>query len=152
ILAEVYDLLHHGLGLDFPELAQLFGQWYQGELNSFLVEITAQVLRKKDARTGKYLVEMILDVARSKGTGKWTSQEAMDLQEPLMTIDAAVSMRDLSSHESERQQAARLYPLQLPSFAGERKAFVEQVKNACQAATVLAYAQGFAMLHRADQA
>jgi 6-phosphogluconate dehydrogenase len=152
IIAEVYDLLHHGLGLGFPELAEVFDQWHKSELNSFLVEITAQVLRKKDPKTDKYLVEMILDVARAKGTGKWTSQEAMDQQEPLLTIDAAVSMRDLSAHETERREAAKLLRPSLPTFTGERKQFLGQLKNACHAATILTYIQGFALLRRADQA
>jgi 6-phosphogluconate dehydrogenase len=151
ILSEVYDLLHHGLGLSFPELADLFDQWHKGELNSFLVEITAEILRKKDPKTGKYLVEMILDVARSKGTGKWTSQEAMDVQVPLPTIDAAVSMRDLSSHEKERLEAAKLLRPTMPPFAGERKQFIEQARGAVYAATMLTYAQGFALLRRAEE-
>src|SRR6476620_4247831 len=99
LLAEVYDLCRRGLGMSAPELADLFGRWHQGELNSFLVEITAQVFRKADPKTGKPLVDVILDVARQKGTGKWTSQEAMDLQVPLLTIDAAVALRDLSAYK-----------------------------------------------------
>ena len=91
LLAEVYDLLHRGIGLTNPELADLFDRWHQGELNSFLMEITAKIFRKIDPKTGKHLVDVILDVARQKGTGKWTSQEAMDLQVPLLTIDAAVA-------------------------------------------------------------
>jgi 6-phosphogluconate dehydrogenase len=151
LLAETYDLMHHSLGMGFPEMAEVFEQWHKSELNSFLVEITAQVLRKKDPKPGKFLVEMILDVARAKGTGKWTSQEAMDQQEPVLTIDAAVSMRDLSAHETERRQAAQLLALNLPAFAGDRKQLLAQLKNACLAATVLTYAQGFALLRRADQ-
>src|SRR5205807_3033812 len=98
-------------GLTNPDLADLFDRWHQGELNSFLVEITATIFRKLDPKTGKHLVDVILDVARQKGTGKWTSQEAMDLQVPLLTIDAAVALRDMSAYDTERRQAASLYPI-----------------------------------------
>jgi 6-phosphogluconate dehydrogenase len=151
LLSEAYDLLHNSAGLSFPEMADVFDQWHNGELNSFLVEITAKILRKQDPMTGKYLVEVISDVARSKGTGKWTSQEAMDLQVPLLTIDAAVSMRDLSGHETERLAAAKVLRPALPSFSGDRQQFVQQVRNACYCATIITYAQGFALLRRADE-
>ena len=151
LIGEVYDLLHRGLGLTNPELADLFGQWHQGELNSFLVEITAQIFRKIDPKTGKHLVDVILDVGRQKGTGKWTSQEAMDLQVPLMTIDAAVAIRDISGYEAERSRASKLLAVSGPTFSGDKSAFIEQLRQATYAAILITYAQGFAMLRKADQ-
>jgi len=151
LLGEIYDLLRRGIGLSNPELADMFDRWHQGELNSFLVEITGKIFRKIDPKTGKHLVDMVLDVARSKGTGKWTSQEAMDLQAPLMTIDAAVSLRDMSAYDNERKQASKLYPVAGALFSGNKEAFVEQAKNATYTAIMMAYAQGFAMLRKADQ-
>jgi 6-phosphogluconate dehydrogenase len=151
LLGEVYDLLHRGAGLTNPELADLFDRWHQGDLNSFLMEITASIFRKIDPKTGKHLIDVILDVARQKGTGKWTSQEAMDLQVPLLTIDAAVALRDMSAYEAERAQAANLYKIAPAPFSGDRAKFLEQVQNATYTATLVTYAQGFAMLRKADQ-
>lgn len=151
LLAEVYDLLHRGLGMKHAELADLFDSWHRGELSSFLVEITAKILRKMDPKSNQPLVEMILDVARQKGTGKWTSQEAMDLQLPLLTIDAAVSMRDISAYDGERTQASKLYAITGTPIAEDKAAFQKRVGNAAYAAILLTYAQGFAMLRKATQ-
>jgi 6-phosphogluconate dehydrogenase len=151
ILAESYDLLHRGLDMGNPELAKVYDQWNRAELNSFLVEITAKVFRKMDAKTGKHLVDMVLDVARQKGTGKWTSQEAMDLQVPLLAIDAAVGLRDMSAYHEERGAASRLLHGAHGAFGGDVKAFVQHLENACYAAFVTTYAQGFAMLRRASE-
>src|SRR5438876_3212822 len=141
LLGEVYDLLHRGAGLTNPQLADLFDRWHQGELNSFLMEITAKIFRKLDPKTGKHLVDVILDVARQKGTGKWTSQEAMDLQVPLLTIDAAVALRDMSAYDTERAQASKLLP-GVATFQGDRLIFLEQVRHAAFASILLTYAQG----------
>ncbi len=150
LLAEVYDILHRGAGLTNPELADLFQSWHDGELNSFLVEITAKIFRKLDPKTGKHLVDVILDVARQKGTGKWTSQEAMDLQVPLMTIDAAVSSRDISAYDVERMQASKVYAGIGTNWSGDRAALQTIARNATYAAVLLIYAQGFAMLRKAS--
>jgi 6-phosphogluconate dehydrogenase len=151
LLAEVYDLLHRGVGLTNPELAEVFERWHQGELNSFLMEITAKIFRKIDPKTGKHLVDVILDVARQKGTGKWTDQEAMDLQVPMLTIEAAVALRDISAYDAERAQAAKLLKIAAASFGGDRAKFLEQIRNAAYIAILLTYAQGFAMLRKATQ-
>jgi 6-phosphogluconate dehydrogenase len=151
LLAEVYDLVHRGIGLTNPELADLFERWHQGELNSYLMEITAKIFRKIDAKTGKHLVDVILDVARQKGTGKWTDQEAMDLQVPLLTIDAAVALRDISAYDAERAQAAKLLQIAAAPFGGDRAKFLEQIRNAAYTAILVTYAQGFSMLRRATQ-
>jgi 6-phosphogluconate dehydrogenase len=151
LLAEVYDLLHRGVGLTNPELADLFERWHQGELNSFLMEITAKIFRKIDPETGKYLVDVILDVARQKGTGKWTEQEAMDLHVPMLTIDAAVALRDISAYDAERAQAAKLLQIAAAPFGGVRAKFLEEIRNAAYTAILVTYAQGFSMLRRATQ-
>ncbi len=152
ILAETYDLLHRGLDMDNPELARLFDRWNQGELASFLIEITAKIFRKIDPKTGKHLLDSVLDVARQKGTGKWTSQEAMDLQVPLLTIDAAVGLRDMSAYDQERADASRLLHGAHGTFAGDAKEFIGHLANALYAASVITYAQGFVMLRKASQA
>ena len=152
LLAEVYDLLHRGAGITNPELAEIFDDWHRGDLNSFLMEITAKIFCKLDPKTGKHLVDVILDVARQKGTGKWTSQEAMDLQTPLLTIDAAVALRDISGYDVERAQASKMLGIAGPVLNVNKPAFIEQTRNATYAAILLTYAQGFAMLRKADQA
>ena len=152
ILAEAYDLLHRGLGLDYPSLADLFAAWNERELKSFLVEITAKVLPKIDDQTGKPLVEMILDVARQKGTGKWTSKEGMDLQAALLTIDAAVALRDISAYHTERAQASKVLAAPAATFSGDKNAAIAQLEQGCQAAILATYGQGFAILRRASEA
>ena len=106
LISEVYDFLKRGLEISNDELHLIFKQWNEGELQSFLIEITADIFSKKDELTNNRLVDVILDKAGSKGTGKWTSQEAMNLPLPLPTIDMAVAMRDLSTYKDERMQAA----------------------------------------------
>ena len=109
ILAETYDFMSRVLKMDYDEMSETFAEWNNAELNSFLVEITAEVLKKCDDETGKPLVEMILDKAAQKGTGKWTSQAAMDFGVPIPTIDSAVSMRQISAQKEARQIIAEKY-------------------------------------------
>lgn len=109
ILAETYDFMSRVLKMNYSQMAETFARWNDSELNSFLVEITAEVLRKTDAETGKPLVEMILDKAAQKGTGKWTSQAAMDFGVPIPTIDSAVSMRQISAQKETRALIAKKY-------------------------------------------
>src|SRR5205823_13148189 len=113
------DLLHRGLQMDNHEMAKVFDQWNSGDLASYLVEITAKIFRKIDPKTGKHLLDMVLDVARQKGTGKWTSQEAMDMQVPLLSIDAAVALRDMSAYEEERAAASRVLHGAHGAFGGD---------------------------------
>jgi 6-phosphogluconate dehydrogenase len=117
ILAETYDFLHRVLKLDYEQMSKIFAEWNAGELNSFLVEITADVLKFVDAETNKPLVEMILDKAGQKGTGKWTSQAAMDFGVPVPTIDSAVTMRQISAQKELRVLAARKFDGQLTAPA-----------------------------------
>ena len=118
LLAESYDLLRRGLDLSLGEIAEIFEGWNRGELASYLVEITGPILRRADGKTGQPLIDLIMDQARQKGTGKWTSQEAMDLQVPTPTIDTAVMLRDLSGFKAEREAANRVLPGSPPGFSG----------------------------------
>jgi 6-phosphogluconate dehydrogenase len=151
LIAESYDLMTRGLGLSDDELHDVYARWNETELNGFLIEITAQIFRQVDEKTGRRLVDVILDEARQKGTGKWTSQDGMELQAPTPTIDAAVAARDLSTYKTERETASRLLGGPSPSFQGERGAFLEQLRSALYAAMILTYAQGMALLRVASQ-
>ncbi len=106
MIAETYDLMKRGMGFDAKQLHQVYHAWAQGELNSYLMEITSDIFLMEDEKTGKPLVDMILDQAKQKGTGKWTSVEASELQVPLPTIDMAVTARDMSGYKEERKIAA----------------------------------------------
>jgi len=152
LLAETYDLFKRGLGLTPAELAPIYDGWNREELNSFLLEITAKILTRQDERTGKPLVEVILDQARQKGTGMWTSWDAMDLQVGTPTIDVAVVMRNLSDCKEERNNAARFLAGPGGAFQGDRPRFIGQVKNALYAAMIATYAQGMALLRQASTA
>ena len=155
LLAETYDLMKRGLSLDYEQMSRTFAAWNNAELNSFLVEITSQVLRKRDDKTGAYLVEMILDTAGQKGTGKWTSQAALDFGVPVPTIDTAVTMRQISALKSERVETSASYFQQNTVVAqpsAEMSArILEALKNALHAAFIITYAQGFALLQEASK-
>jgi len=151
LIAEAYDVMRQALGLEPPALAEIFREWNQGDLDSYLIQITAQVLAKKDARTGRPLVDVILDEAAQKGTGKWSSQSALDLGVPTTAISEAVFARYLSAMKPARVRAAKL--LQGPSGAldpGARDGFVDQVRDALYASKMVAYAQGFEQMRAAS--
>jgi len=150
LISETYDLLHRGLELDNDELHKIYKSWNEGELQSFLVEITRDIFLKKDDKTNNYLVDMILDKAGAKGTGKWTSQDAMDLGLPIPVIDMAVSMRELSAYKDERSQAATMYKTSTVDIPIPQEVFIQQVHDALYFATIISYAQGLAMLHKAS--
>ena len=151
LIAEAYDLLKNAVGLSNDDLAQTFLEWNQGDLDSFLIQITAQIFQTKDPDTGGDLVDRILDKAEQKGTGKWTSQSALDLGLPVTTITAAVFARFLSAVKDQRVRAAKL--LQGPSgrFQGNKGAFVNAIREALYASKVVAYAQGFEQMLAAGQ-
>ena len=153
LLAETYDLLQRGLGMSPPEIATIMEQWNTTpELQSFLVQITAQVLRQPDDRNpSQPLVDVIRDRARSKGTGKWTSQSAMDLQVPLFTMDAAVAARDISARDAERRAAAALLPGPAEAYPGDRAALLAALPQALYCAVVITYAQGLDLLRAASR-
>jgi len=146
LLAETYDLMKRGLGMNDDELHEAYALWNKGELNGYLVEITSHVFSKQDDKTGKRLIDEILDVAKQTGTGMWTSQSAMELQVPIPTIDLAVAMRDMSVFEKERDQASAMHPRALRRFNSDRDMFLTQLRRALYAAMIITYAQGMALL------
>ncbi len=146
LISEVYGILKNIGGLSNTDLQQLFADWNKTELQSFLIEITATVLAKKDEETGHPLVDMILDKAKQKGTGRWTSQSAMDLNVPLPTIDVAVSMRYLSAMKEDRINAAPKYAWQKNNTATNKQQLISLCKNALHVGFLLSYAQGLQLL------
>ena len=152
LIAEAYDLLGQGLGLGAAELAEVFERWNQGDLDSFLIEITAKVLRQVDAATGRPLVDVILDQAEQKGTGRWTVQSALELGVPVTGITEAVFARVLSSQREQREAAAKVLagPAGREGTVGER--MVDDVRDALYASKVVAYAQGFEQIAAAAEA
>ncbi|GAA4923892.1 NADP-dependent phosphogluconate dehydrogenase [Mucilaginibacter defluvii] len=152
LISESYDLLKRGLGFEDAELQPIFEEWNNTELKSFLIEITSDILKKKDEGSDELLVNFVSDRARSKGTGKWTSQDAMNLQVPVPVIDAAVTMRDLSAYKTERVKAAELLKV-APTEIGavDKQKFVAQLKNAYYFAMINTYAQGLAQLFVASK-
>jgi 6-phosphogluconate dehydrogenase len=150
LISEVYGILKDIGGLNNDELHQLFLQWNKTELQSFLVEITADVFLKKDDDTGNDLVDMILDKARQKGTGMWTSQSAMDLNVPIPVIDAAVSMRYLSALKEERVKNSQLYSSNGKKHTIEKQQLIGICKNALHFSFLLSYAQGLQLLSAAS--
>jgi 6-phosphogluconate dehydrogenase len=147
LIAEAYDLLRKGLGLRADEISDIFSTWNRGTLESYLIEITSEVLRVTDPAAGKPLVDMILDKAGQKGTGKWTAQVALDLAVPIPTIAAAIDARVLSSMKDERVIAAKQYGRnESKRYSGDKKLFIEAVKNALYAAKICSYAQGMSLI------
>jgi 6-phosphogluconate dehydrogenase len=150
LIAESYDLLRHAAGLDVPQIAQRFRAWNESELSSFLIEITARVLARVDPATGKPLVDVILDQAEQKGTGRWTAQDALERGVPLTGIAEAVFARTLSALKAQREQAAAR--LQGPAGATARadESLADDLEAALYASKIVAYAQGFAQLAAAS--
>ncbi len=145
LIAEAYDLLSSALGLSAPEIADIFEEWNRGELDSFLIEITSRVLRQIDAATGRPLVDVIVDQAEQKGTGRWTAQSALELGVPITGITEAVFARVVSSRREERIAAAPVLPgpRRTPGGRSPEDALVEDVRRALYASKIVAYAQGF---------
>ena len=150
MIAETYDLLKRGAGFSNNRLHELYAEWNEAELASYLVGITADIFCREDDRAGGRLIDHILDEAGQKGTGKWTSQEAMDLGIPVPTIDAAVSMRELSGMKQERAGASQVLGEPHHAIGGDPGAFAGVVRNALHAGFVLAYVQGLEMLRVAS--
>jgi 6-phosphogluconate dehydrogenase len=152
LISETYDLMKRGLGASNDELHDIYQQWNQGELSSYLIEITAHIFQKSDDRSDNRLVDMILDAARQKGTGGWTSEDAMALQVPIPTIDMAVTMRNLSDRKDIRQKLHKTLKSAGGTFHGDRKPFLTQLHNGLYAAVIMTYTQGMALLSRASEA
>jgi 6-phosphogluconate dehydrogenase len=152
LISETYQVMKSALGLNDEELAGVYHEWNEGELQSFLVEITAEIFRRTDNKTGRPLIDVILDRARQKGTGMWTSQDAMDLQTPMPTIDMAVAMRNLSMYKDEREALAKSLPGPAPIRAGDKKIFLGKLRNALYFSMITTYAQGMSLLKAASNA
>ena len=150
LIAESYDLMKRGLGLSDDELHDVYGKWNNGELNSYLMEITSHIFSKTDEKTGKRLIDEILDIAMQKGTGMWTSQSAMELQVPVPSIDLAVAMRDMSVFAKEREQASAIYRRSRQRFIVDRDTFLTQLCSALFTCMIIIYAQGMAILAAAS--
>lgn len=151
LIAETYDLLKNGLSMSNDELGALFDQWNQAELNGYLVEITAEIFKKVDEETGKRLIDVVLDAARQKGTGMWTSQDALALHEPTPNIDIAVAMRNLSGMDDLRSAMAGKFESAPQPFDGDQNIFIQQLRRSLYAAMIVTYAQGMAQLRAASQ-
>ncbi|MCX8656048.1 NADP-dependent phosphogluconate dehydrogenase [Gilliamella sp. B2894] len=150
LIAESYSVLKHVVGLTNDELANVFCDWNEGELNSYLIEITADIFKFKD-EDGNYLIDVILDAAGNKGTGKWTSQSALDLGEPLSLITESVFARYLSAIKDQRMAASKVLtgPKHDP-YAGDKKELIEKVRKSLYMGKIISYAQGFAQLKAAS--
>jgi 6-phosphogluconate dehydrogenase len=151
LIAEVYDLLRRGAGMSAAELSDLFNEWNYGELSSYLIEITAKILNRVDPETDLPLVDVILDEAKQKGTGRWTSQNAMDLGVPIHTINAAVSSRIISGMKDEREEASEWLKGPDSVYKGDRQQLIDAAREALYASKIISYAQGFRLLQVASE-
>ncbi|PWJ58478.1 6-phosphogluconate dehydrogenase [Dyadobacter jejuensis] len=149
LISESYSLLKHG-GLDNDQLHEVFKEWNEGKLQSFLIEITTEIFLQNDDKGSGRLLDVISDKAGSKGTGKWTSQDAMELPVAVPVIDAAVAMRTISSYKEERTTASTMYPDPYKSSPASTQEWINQVQDALYFGTILSYAQGLAMLAQAS--
>lgn len=150
LISEAYALMKYGAKLDNDQLHDIFARWNK-EQPSFLLEITKDIFLQPDDKTGNRLLDMIDDRAGAKGTGKWTSQDALDLPVPVTVIDAAVAARNISSLQEERLDASKIYPVVPTNIPGDIDTFVSEVWDALQFATIMSYAQGLAMLQTASK-
>jgi 6-phosphogluconate dehydrogenase len=151
LITEAYSIMKNVLGLTPDELHKVFKEWNEGELNSYLIEITADIFAKKDSETGIPLVDLILDVAGQKGTGKWTGQISLDLEVPAPTITTAVYERYISSMKSERLIAAKEFQVQKTDSKLKRNEFIDTIRKALYASKICAYAQGFSLMRKASE-
>jgi 6-phosphogluconate dehydrogenase len=150
LIAETYDVLHRGLGLSNDELHAVFAEWNGGELRSYLIEITAAIFTRRDADSGQAIVDVVLDEAAQKGTGKWTSQNALDVGAPIPTINAAVESRIISALKAERVAASAVLRGPSPTYDGPRQRLVDAARDALYASKITSYAQGLGLLRLAS--
>jgi 6-phosphogluconate dehydrogenase len=150
LIAESYDVMHRALDLSAEELHAIFAEWNEGVLQSYLIEITRDIFTRMDDETGRPLVDLILDEAHQKGTGKWTSQDALDLGAPIPTINAAVESRIISAYKDERVAASKVLSGPEIDYQGDRDALIQDVRDALYAAKICSYAQGMALLRAAS--
>jgi 6-phosphogluconate dehydrogenase len=151
LICEAYAILKDLLGLGAPELAEIFKEWNRGQLDSYLIDITARIFTKTDAETGKPLVDVILDKAGQKGTGMWTLQSAIGQAVVISTINAAVEARVISSRKTDRVEASKILPQRAAQpFSGERQKLIDAVRDALYASKIVSYAQGMELLGAAS--
>ncbi len=150
LIAEAYFIMKNALGLTSEELHEVFARWNEGDLDSYLIQITRDIFARKDEETGQPLVELILDKAGQKGTGKWTSQNALDLGIPTPTITEAVFARCMSALKDERVKASKIIPGPSSTYTGDKNAFINAIRDALYASKVCSYAQGMALLRAAS--
>ena len=151
LICEAYAILKNVLGLEAEDLAEIFAKWNQGALESYLIEITASIFRKKDSDTGKPMVDVILDKAGQKGTGLWTLQSALTQSVVISTINAAVEARVISSRKDERVASSKILPQpELPKFKGNHEQLIQSVHDALYASKIISYAQGMELLGAAS--
>jgi len=146
MICEAYNLMKNILGMSAKEMQAVFAEWNKGELDSYLIEITKEILNVIDPETGKPVVDVILDTAGQKGTGKWTSVSALDLGAPAPTISEAVFARCLSAIKEERVNASKVLPAPNVSFKGDKQAFIEDIRQALYASKICSYAQGYQLM------
>jgi 6-phosphogluconate dehydrogenase len=151
LIAEAYDFMHRGMGLTAVDLHHIFADWNNAELESYLIEITRDIFAKTDEETGQPIVDVILDEAKQKGTGKWTSQNALDLGAATPTINAAVEARILSALKAERTAASKVLNGPTAAIEGDQGKLVADMRAALYAAKIISYAQGFALLKAASE-
>ena len=150
MICEAYDLMQRLLSLNPPEMGAIFSEWNEGSLDSFLIEITADILKQADPRTGKPFVDIVLDTAGQKGTGKWTSVNALDMGVPAPTVAEAVFARCLSAVKVERLAAEPLLPGPDTTFNHDKNTFVEAIRDALYCSKICSYAQGFQLMREAQ--
>src|SRR5215467_9878376 len=146
LICEAYQLMKEGLGMSNEEMNAVLTEWNQGELDSYLIEITRDILGYKDPANGEQTLDQILDTAGQKGTGKWTSVSSLDLGIPVTLIGEAVYARCLSAMKEDRMAAAKILSGPVQKVSGDRKAFVEDIRQALLASKIVSYAQGFMLL------
>jgi 6-phosphogluconate dehydrogenase len=149
LICEAYQLMKGGLGLSNEEMHDVFAEWNKGELDSYLIEITRDILGYKDPATGEATVDVILDTAGQKGTGKWTSVSSLDLGMPVTLIGEAVYARCLSAMKEERVAASKILSGPKAKINGDKKAVIEDIRQALLASKIVSYAQGFMLLREA---
>ena len=151
MISEAYWIMKNVLGMTYAEIETAFGEWNRGELNSYLIEITAAIMNKRDNETGKPMLEVIMDCAGQKGTGRWTSLEALNLGVPAPTVVEAVLARAMSAIKDERVAASEMLKGPEVKFSGDKREFIEKIRRALYASKICSYAQGFQLMKAAAE-
>jgi 6-phosphogluconate dehydrogenase len=151
MIAEAYWIMKNALGMSTNEMQGIFTEWNKGELDSYLIEITSEIMGKKDDQTGKPMLDVILDTAGQKGTGRWTSFEALNLGVPAPTVIEAVLARAMSAIKEERVAASKKLHVPQEQFSDNKKDFIEMIRKALFASKICSYAQGFQLMRAAAE-